>query len=290
MKKLFFTSLFLIFASVFSGCSPVQEEKRSPEEIIATQVSVILTETATYVEPQQEPTSTATLAPSPTQPEPEEEPILSPTETPTETPSETPTSTPDIDDPARKLGQPAWTYDFSGDTSPWDNVDTAQASFNTATGFLNLTAKANANWHSWYLSAPTLRNAYVEATIQMTACSGLDRFGLAVRGSSDGQQFYFLAVTCDGRWGLFRMEENVNINTISGYQEAEPLTTGLTDPHRVGIWMQGNNLTVYIDGFEVGNASDSTLQDAGYTGFLIAFTNTPGFTVKVDQLKYWNVP
>jgi hypothetical protein len=86
------------------------------------------------------------------------------------------------------------------------------------------------------------------------------------------------------------MAENVNINTISGYREAEPLTAGLTDPHRVGIWMQGNNFTVYIDGVEVGNATDSTLTDAGYTGFLIAFSDTPGFTVKVDQLKYWNVP
>ena len=124
----------------------------------------------------------------------------------------------------------------------------------------------------------------------MSACSGADRFGLAVRGSSDGQQFYFLAVTCDGRWGLFRMAENVNINTISGYQEAEPLTAGLTELHRVGIWMQGNNFTVYIDGVEVGSATDSTLTDAGYTGFLIAFANTSGFTVKVDQLKYWNVP
>lgn len=290
MKKLFFISLFLISAIFLGSCSPVQEEELSSDDMIATQVSVILTETALHIEPQLEPTRTATLEPTPTAPEPEEEPTAAPTETLTETPTETPTSTPDIDDPAQRLGQPAWTYDFSGDTSPWDNVDTAQASFNTANGFLNLTAKANANWHSWYLSAPTLRNAYVEATIQMSACSGLDRFGLAVRGSSDGQQFYFLGVTCDGRWGLFRMAENVNINTISGYQEAEPLTAGLTDPHRVGIWMQGNNFTVYIDGVEVGSATDSTLTDAGYTGFLIAFANTPGFTVKVDQLRYWNVP
>lgn len=290
MKKLFFITFFLMIAVALAGCSAAQEDEVLSEEIIATQVSIILTETAIYAEPQQEPTNTMTLAPSATIAAPEEEPTLAPTETPTEAPTVTPTNTPDMEDPAQKLGQPAWSYDFSGDTSPWDNVDTQQATFSTSNGYLNLTAKANPNWHSWYLSAPTLRNAYVEATIQMSACSGLDRFGLAVRGSSDGQQFYFLAITCDGRWGLFRMAENVNINTISGYQEAEPLKTGLTEPHRVGIWMQGNSFTVFIDGVKVGTASDSTLTDAGYTGFLIAFANTSGFTVKVDQLKYWNVP
>lgn len=287
MKKIYVLTLFLVGAIIMSSCSPAQEEQIT-EEIIATQVSLILTETAMSIEVQPEPTSTETPLPTPTESEPEEEPT--PTETPTEIPTETPTSTPDLQDPAQVLGAPAWTYDFSGDTSPWDNVDTAQATFSTANGFLNLMAKANVNWHSWFLSAPTLRNAYVEATIEMTTCAGADRFGLAVRGRSDGQQFYFVGITCDGRWGLFRMAENVNINTIIDYQEADAITPGLSDPHRVGIWMQDNDFTVFINGVEVGSATDSTLTDAGFTGFLIAFANTPGFTTRVDQLRYWNVP
>lgn len=287
MRKIVFISLFIITAFVITSCSPEPKQEQLTDDLVATQVSLILTETAIQAALQQMPTHTETLEPSST---PEEEPTVAPTETPTDIPTETPTSTPAANDPAQVLGQPAWTYDFTGDTSPWDYVDTDQASFKTGGGFLNLTAKANANWHSWYLSAPTLKNAYVETTIQMSACSGADRFGLAVRGSSDGQQFYFLAITCDGRWGLYRMSENVTINTVSGYQEAKELTAGLADPHRVGIWMRDNSFRIFVDGVEVGSATDSTLTNAGYTGFLIAFANTPGFTVKVDQLKYWNVP
>jgi len=41
---------------------------------------------------------------------------------------------------------------------------------------------------------------------------------------------------------------------------------------------------------EVGTASDSTLTGEGYTGFLIVFSNTAGFTTQVDALKYWNIP
>ncbi|NLN70359.1 MAG: LamG domain-containing protein [Chloroflexi bacterium] len=285
MKKIVFIGILLIVANIIVGCSPAKDEQLV-EELVLTQVSINLTETAIRVEAQPEPTSTATLEPSPVVPAPEEEP----TTVPTATPTETPTSTPDEKDPVQLLGQPAWSNDFNGDTSPWDRLDSDQASFKTANGFLNLTAKANPNWHSWYLSGPTLKDAYLEATIQMSACSGRDRFGLIVRGSSDGQQFYYLGITCDGRWGLFRMAENVTINTISDYQEDEQLTPGLAEPHRVGIWMKDENFTVYINGVEVGSAKDATLKDAGYTGFLIAFANTPGFTVKVDQLKYWSVP
>lgn len=283
MKKFLLSTLLMILALAFTSCRVTEEEVA--EDLVATQVSIILTETALHSEAEPAPTATYTLAPSPT--EPEEEATSTPTHTPT--PTETATSTPDQDDPAQRLGAPAWTYDFSGDTSPWD-FTTTQALFKTEDGFLNMTARANPNWHNWWVSSPVLQDAYVEATIQMSDCSGADRFGLVVRGSSDGQNFYFMAVTCDGRWGFFRMAENVDINTIIGYESAEALTTGLAEPHRVGIWMRDSNFTLYINGVEVGTATDTALEDAGYTGFLIAFANTPGFTVRVDQLKYWNVP
>ncbi len=287
MKKLVVLTLGLIFALMLAGCGAAPEDEVT-DDLVATQVSIIYTETALHVEAEPDQTSTAVIMPSPTEEAVEPEPTA--TTTATEVPTETPTSTPDLEDPAQLLGAPAWSYAFTGNDSHWDRVDTPQASFTTANGFLNLTAKANANWHSWYLSSPTLKNAYVEATIQMSACSGADRFGLAVRGSSDAQQFYFMAVTCDGHWGFFRMAEDVNINTLVAYQEAEPLSPGLVEPHRLGIWMKDNTFTLYINGVEVGSTTDTTLADAGYTGFLIAFANTSGFTVRVSELNYWNVP
>ena len=211
------------------------------------------------------------------------------TPTSTVTVTETPTATQNPDDPAQQLGAPAWTEDFSGSSSPWD-FNSVQATFKVDNGALSLSANASPNWHSWYVSSPKLKNAYVEATIQIGACSGFDRMGLAVRSSSDGQDFYFLGITCDGQWGFFRMEPDVNIVEISSFQPAEPLISGTNNPHRIGIWMNGSSFTFYIDGKLIGTASDSTLASEGYTGFLIAHANTPGFTVRVDKLQYWNVP
>ncbi len=279
MKKVFAIIILLTLSLFISGCNlPGQSEPTV--DIIATQVAKMLTESA-----EEEQQITPTLSPTLTATEMMNES----TATPTLTVTLTPTATQSQSDPAAQLGSPAWTQDFSGSSSAWD-FDYDQATFETKDGYLTITAKANPNWHSWYVSSPKLKNAYVEATIQMSNCSGRDRFGLAVRGSSDGQQFYFMEITCDGQWGFYRMDEDVTINEIKGYQPAEQLKNGTDKPHRVGIWMEGSSFTFFIDGEQVGTATDNTLTNEGYTGFMIAFSNTPGYTVKVDQLRYWAVP
>jgi len=286
MKKISLVTTVLILTLILTACNLPGVTEPSGDDV-ATQVAILMTEDASVTQTAVEevdPTATLTLEPSPTETATTEDPT--PTQTSTATP--TPTPEPDQDDPAQQLGSPAWTFDFSGNSSPWD-FESTQATFTTTNGFLNMTANANANWHSWYVSSPKLKNAYVETTIEFSDCSGFDRFGLAVRASSDGQQFYFLGLTCDGQLGFFRMAPDVDISQIKAY-ENQPALGDLTDaPHRVGIWMEDSTFTFYIDGEAVGTASDSTLTNEGYTGYLIAFSNTPGFTIQVDDLRYWNI-
>ncbi len=284
MKTYHISPLLFLFAIILSSCSPKLDQQPS-EGLIATEVSLILTETAVHVEIEPSSTSQPTQTPIPTETTPQEE--KTPTSTPL--PTETPTSMPDENDPEQLLGIPTGIYDFDGAASPWDFVS-AQALFKTENGYLNLTARENPNWNNWWVSSPTLKNAYVEATIEMPKCSGADRFGLAVRASSDGQSFYFMSITCDGRWGFFRMGNDVVISELSQFQTAMPLESGLSQPHRVGIWMSGPDFTFYIDGIEVGKVVDKAHLDSGLTGFLIAYSNTPGFTTKVNSLKYWSLP
>lgn len=275
--------MFIVLVFALSACNFPGQEAEPTVDIVATQVAKLLTEGAT----EEAPPPTETMSPSPTS----TEPLLvnSPTPSQTVTQTLTPTPTENLDDPAQQLGQAAWTQDFDGSTSPWD-FSYEQATFQTANGYLTMKALANANWHSWYVSSPKLKNAYLEATMTLSNCSGLDRFGLAFRASADGQQFYYLGITCSGDWGFYRMAPDVNIIEISPYAEADALKEGPGQPHRVGVWMEGDSFSFYIDGEKVGTATDSTLNNEGYTGFLIAFANTPGFTVKVDTIKYWTLP
>jgi hypothetical protein len=279
MKRTIQYISFLMLVVLLSGCNLPSQAGEPTVDLVSTQVARLQTESAAAEEVQ---TATETLTP-PT----ETEVVASPTATQTNT--VTPTATLEPGDPAQQLGSPAWTQDFSGSTSAWD-FDYPQATFQTSGGYLNLVTKANANWHSWYVSSPKLQDAYVEATIKMSSCSGSDRFGLAVRASSDGQQFYYMGITCSGQWGFFRMAPDVEIYEIKGYQNATQLSNGTDQPHRIGIRMDGSSFTFHIDGEEVGTASDSTLTGEGYTGFLIAFANNPGFTTQVDTLRYWNIP
>lgn len=284
MKKIHLLCLSMILIITLVSCTQTGD-KEVDDALVATQVSIMMTQSAleeaqeTETSPSETPlpSSTSTVTPE------------SATPTPTATQTPTTTASEDQSNPAVSLGEPAWTQDFNAASSPWD-FDSPQATFATQDGTLTLTAKANPNWHSWYMSSPKLKNAYVEAAIQMSTCSGLDRFGLAVRSRSDGQQFYFMAITCAGQWGFFRMDPDVNIVQIRGFESAEPLDEAINKPHRLGIWMEGTDFKFYIDGKEVGSASDNTLSGEGFTGFLIAFANTPGFSVKVDQLRYWNLP
>ncbi len=271
MKRFGYLLFLLVLAFSLTGCNLPGTSSEPTVDIVATSVARMLTEGAT--EGAKSPSETVAPPTEETQPPVENSPTASPTVT------ITPTPTQNQNDPAQQLGSPAFTQDFSGNTSAWD-FDYQQATFQTANGYLNMTAKVNPNWHSWYVSSPKLKNAYVEATILMSNCSGADHFGLAVRASSDGQQFYFMSVTCDGQWGFYRMAPDVNIYEIKPYQTATQLSNGTNNPHRVGIWMKNSNFTFYIDGEEVGTATDSTLSNEGYTGFLIAFVNNPGFTVR----------
>jgi hypothetical protein len=272
-------SLILLLCLV-SGCG-ITKETVPTEDVLGTQVSIILTETALHstLPP------TETLMPSPTS---TAVPI---TETPTPTLTQTsiPTETQDLSDPAILLGSPAWTYDFNGTSSPWD-FESEQALFETSDGYLNITSRLNPNWHSWWVSSPRLKDAYLEARIEMDDCGGFDRFGVAVRASTDGEQFYFIGLTCDGRWGFFRMAPEVEIIEIHPFNELDTVTEDWTEPHRIGIWMEGSSFKFYIDGNEIGTATDNTLSGEGYTGFLIAYSETPGYTVRVDQLQYWDLP
>ncbi|MDY6847199.1 MAG: hypothetical protein SVP52_08700 [Chloroflexota bacterium] len=273
------TSLSLVLI-LFSGCSTPQEGLPT-DDVLATQVVIILTETALHstLPP------TETLAPTPTPTE------VRVTETPTQvfTQTSAPTETQDLSDPANLLGSPAWTYGFDGSSSPWD-FESDQALFRTSDGYLNITARVNPNWHSWWVSTPKLKDAYLEAKIEMGGCAGSDRFGLVTRASSDGEQFYFMGLTCDGRWGFFRMEPDVEIVEIIAFTEADALPEDWTAPHRIGVWMVGSDFRFYFDGEEIGTATDDVLTEEGYTGFLIAYSQSDGFTTRVDQLQYWSLP
>jgi hypothetical protein len=58
----------------------------------------------------------------------------------------------------------------------------------------------------------------------------------------------------------------------------------------LGVWLEGNTFRLYVNGVRLDEINDSQFTAEGYSGAVIAAHNTPGFTVYLDELSYWNLP
>ncbi len=313
MKKLLI-AITLIF--ILSACNIPMEASPTPD-VVATIVSKALTEaptntpiiltqpvvvtatpvptlepTATAV-PSEEPTATAVPTQEPTATAvPTEAPTATavPTEAPTQAPTATlaPTATATLspEDPAVRFGNPTYAYNFSTISTGWDYEDD-QVKVELADGKLNIISKGKPYWNSWYTVSPELKNFYIESTLTMVNCSGGDRIGLAFR--LDDDEFYFMGITCDGRWGFSRYTEDDYVVDLLDYAQSAQFNLA-GQPNRVGVLANGKDFEFYVNGVKVGSASDDTLSDSGSYGFVSMSLGTVDMKTSVDNLKYWQLP
>ena len=281
MKK----ALILIFVILLTltACNLPQAEQNE-EDVVASQVAKLLTEVQQQTN---EVVPTSTNSPPDVQPSATVE--ITPTNTPlpTLTPTLTPTNTPDLSDPALSLGSPTWTNEFSAVSSVWEYADT-ETSFHVANGYLNIKSYGYPYWHGWYVTSPKIQNFYLEMTYNMPVCTGSDYIGLAFR-SPDGNEFYFMAASCNGSWGFYRMAPGVEVKTILGFAPSSEFKSA-PQTNRIGVKAIGNSFEFYVNGKKVGQAADSILTDSGRIGFVTAFVQNNGFTTQVDKFQYWLLP
>ena len=146
-------------------------------------------------------------------------------------------------------------------------------------------SKGTPYWSSWYTTYPEVKDAYFETTITRPNCSGEDRFGLVIRWD-EAQQFYYMGVTCDGKWGFsFYTKDNQIVNIVD-YQSSDAFKPA-NEANRIGILAKGNKFDFYINGTKVGSATDDRLPDAGTFGFLSMSAGTINFKTSVDKLEFW---
>jgi hypothetical protein len=154
-------------------------------------------------------------------------------------------------------------------------------------GFMYLTAKNANNFHGWTFSYPKVKDFYLEATVKTGECSGNDRYGLVFRAPSFDQG-YFYGVTCGGRYG-FRIWDPDGFQRLLEYQDAAGFKAGSNASNRIGVMARGNKFGFYVNGALLGEATNATFDKAGLFGLFIAASDTPGFTVQVDEVAYWEL-
>ena len=298
MKKAI-TLIVILGAVMMAGCSVVERFKTAEKQYLETRVAELVEEMPAEVVETVEPVVTEEAKVVETEAVVEETvEVVEPTVEVTEEPDveETPEATDEAaveppvvsNDPAVYLGGPDWVNDL--DKVDWDVSASEYDLASIANGAL--TMKALHDEPGWRI-APTgneLGDAYMEATIKVGACSGIDSYGMIVRTSqtSGFNEGYFFAVTCDGRYSmrLWKGLKSVMLKTLTA---SEFINKGKDQTNRLGVAAIGDTLTLFVNGEEVGQIVDENFSK-GYFGVFVNRDKTADLTISVDQARYWADP
>ncbi len=268
----------LILLTALACNLPVSTLRATPD-LIGTHVAQTLTQYAL------QPTPAPSTTPQPTQ----ILPLL--TATPTMEPSPTP-SAESSGDPRLQLGDPIYTEtldngrSFGLEGKVYEDENTL---IRVQNGAMILTSKYATGYHGWRTGGRKLQDGYVEGLFRTGNCAGQDTYGLIVR-SPDFIRGYWFTITCDGHYGFGYWDGEKYINLLERRDDQQVIKTGPDQTNRLGVWLEGNTYRLYVNGVRLDEINDSQFTAEGYSGAVIAAHNTPGFTVYLDELSYWNLP
>lgn len=268
MKKILPLALLL---ALLLACTISTQASRS-EERIATRVSLALTQTAMAL-----PLSQASQTPAP-----QIESTLTPT----------PSRTPPADDPKTILGNPTLRDDLSTGKN-WNlesgAVTYGDTQFSQSSGKLTASNNIIGDGLIWYLSHLNFKNAYLETRFEVEQCSGNDQYGLVFRAKdyNDGLAYYFI-VTCSGQYELRRWNTSGS-NLLLGMPASPAINKGSDQVNTLGVWADGSLIRLYMNNQLLTELQDDSLIVDGHFGLFINAAETPGFTIHMDEIAYWDL-
>ncbi|MCW5887484.1 MAG: hypothetical protein KIT07_05115 [Anaerolineales bacterium] len=240
----------------------------------------------------QEPAATFTQAPTATEtPLPTETPIPSETALPTATPTPLPF------DPRAEYGNTPSLYDPMDDDRNWADVNGLPNDnllrLALGGGHLHVTGK-QAGFDTWWFTAPTPNNLFLQMTVKTDNCSGKQAYGFIVRGPQStgggGARGYIFAFACDGTYRLDRLEStSPYVKTeLIGWTESDLIRRGSQETNTLGIRLVGDVITLYANQFEIDEIEDGHFSGGRFG--LYVNGGTPGdYTYRIDDLWYWRL-
>jgi hypothetical protein len=216
---------------------------------------------------------------------------LTPEPSPTATVEATTTSSPD--DPRVALGSPTWSEGFENGKSYGlgsDGYSDDQTAIRIDNGALTLTSKNAIGYHGWRTGGPvTAKNAYVEGTFNSGNCAGEDHYGLVLR-SPDYVKGYWFMVDCNGEYTFGYWDDGGYVNLLTADDTSAIFQGGPNQTNRLGVQAEGNRFRLYANGKLLQEITDETYPDGGRTGAVIAANQTPNYTIRLEEIAFWNLP
>jgi hypothetical protein len=220
-------------------------------------------------------TATQTLIPSTT-------PVWFPaTDTPTPPPLPTPRPTEQL---RPGVGELLLRDEFDGSGWQTGQTEAGAIAFGKSTLTLSVSG-AKASLLS--LRAGVLpADLFLEMTITPSLCRGADAYGLLLRAAS-AKDFYRFLLNCDGQARLERVLQG-QTSLMQDWAPAGSMLPGGLLPVRVGVWMVGKELRLFVDGEFVFSAQDPVLAE-GQVGVYARSSADSPLTVSFSMLEVYTV-
>lgn len=243
--------------------------------------------------PTGEPTASAEATTEPEVTGTVEATVEPPTATATVQP--TVTGTPQAGDPVLKLGAPTGIDPFDNETKwVWPTGTDAFSTMSFKDGYMWMTGLDKlAGWRLPMLDQQV--NNYFELTANSGACSAKDSYGIIFRVPvlKELNQGYLYEVTCDGYLRLWKWDGAVKpkgqATILINWKQSMDIKTGANQVNRLGVMVVDKSIKVYINGVQQGEVSDGSFS-AGFFGVFVRAVSTEKYTVKFDEMKYWDNP
>lgn len=146
---------------------------------------------------------------------------------------------------------------------------------------------------TWYFTWHELTDFYLQSTYDSGSCSGKDAYGLIVRGPEHlaGVSYgYVVAFSCDGQFWVYRLDgaNPFTAEDLVSWTHSDYILAGSNQKNVLGIQAIGDKLTIYANGHQIAQVTDSHYEFGRY-GVFVSPDVTTNYTYRVIQMSYWDL-
>jgi hypothetical protein len=209
------------------------------------------------------------------------------------------TPVPGTFDPVAIYGEPTFEDPMTGgNITDWTNPTTGllpntnYIKITETDGKFYVTGKIP-GFSTWYFTWRELSDFYLQSTFDSGSCAGRDAYGLIVRGPEHqaGVSYgYVVSFSCDGYVWVFRLDGANPYTTkeLVSWTKSDYILAGANKQNVMGIQAIGDKLTVYANGHQIAQVTDSKYTFGRY-GVFVSPDVTANYTYRVVQMSYWDL-
>lgn len=207
-------------------------------------------------------------------------------------PTPTPIPITDPNDPraALDLTRPDH-FDYFDNPDYWFDYDNEQVTYRVEDGhLLGIDHQPGSPTIYWSFNSMQAGNVYAEVTATNGDCIERDAVGFTVRLDPEATfAGYGLEVSCDGAW-RFRLFRGTRAEPLVDWTPSEAIHTGPSASNRLGIWANERIFVIFINGTQVGDATDDNwTHKMGYFTLYVLASRTYDLSATFDDFAFWHI-